>query len=61
MSNLLRFTGITFVIIVAVLLALAVGGVLSSDELWHNIAKVAELVGILLVASGLVMVLTKNQ
>ena len=60
MSNLLRFTGISFVLIAATMLVLAIGGVLSSSELWHNLAKVAELVGTLLVACALVMFLAKK-
>ena len=60
MSNLVRFIGIIFVIIIAMLLMLAVGGVLSSKDLWHNVVKVAEFGGIALVASGLVLLIAKK-
>ena len=60
MSNLVRFIGIIFVIIIAMLLMLAVGGVLSSKDLWHNVVKVVEFGGIALVASGLVLLIAKK-
>lgn len=60
MSSLIRFTGIIVVLILATLGILAVAGVLSSTEFWHNVAKVAELSGIIFVACGLVMVLAKK-
>jgi hypothetical protein len=60
MNNLLRFTGIVIVLIVASMLILAVAGVLSSSELWKNLVKVAELTAILVVASAAVMLLAKK-
>ncbi len=60
MNNLIRFTGILVVLLAASLLVLAVGGVLSSTQLWHNLTKVVELAGILFAACALVMVFTKK-
>lgn len=60
MSNLIRFVGIIVVLILAALLMLAVGGVLSSTQLWHNATKVVELAAIVLVASAIVLLFTKK-
>jgi hypothetical protein len=61
MNNLVRFTCITLLLAAATLLTLAVGGVLSSDELWNNMAKVAELIGILFVTAGGILLLSKTK
>jgi hypothetical protein len=60
MSNLVRFIGITLVLAVATLLTLAVGGALSSEELWDNLVKILQLAGILLVGSALIMLISKK-
>ena len=60
MSNVFRFVGIALVLIFSALLMLAVGGVLSSTELWHNMAKVAELAGIIIAGSVLILLISKK-
>jgi hypothetical protein len=60
MNNLIRFTGIVVVLVVASLLVLAVGGVLSSSALWHSVLKVVELAGILCVCAAAILFLSKR-
>ncbi len=61
MNNVIRFTGIVIILVVATLSVLAVGGVLSSTQLWHNVVKVATLGGILLVTAGGILLLSKSK
>ena len=60
MNNLIRFALITIVIVVAALLLLAVGGVLSSRELQDNVVKVLQVVAIVFGASALITLVTKK-
>jgi FtsH-binding integral membrane protein len=60
MNNLVRFALITIVIVVAALLLLAVGGVLSSRELQDNVVKVLQVVAIVFGASALITLVTKK-
>ena len=60
MNNLVRFTVITVVVIAAGLGVLAVGGALSSSELWKNLTKVLELAGIMIAASGIILFVSKK-
>jgi hypothetical protein len=59
-SDILRFVLIFVVIVVAILLCLAVAGVLSSDEVLNSVKKVGLLAGIVFVASGLVTLIAKK-
>jgi Mn2+/Fe2+ NRAMP family transporter len=59
--TILRFVAIFVIIIVAILLGLAVGGVLSSSQVWNSVQKVAELAAIVFVASGLVTLIAKTN
>jgi hypothetical protein len=60
LSNTLRFVLIVVVILVAMLLVLAVGGMLSSDELWSNVKKVGLLGLIAFGASSLLTLIAKK-
>lgn len=61
MVNLFRFVAIVVVLIVAILASLAVAGVLTSDQLWNNVSKVAQLAGIVLVAFGAVLLISNKK
>ena len=60
MSTLLRFVIIVITFLLAGLAILAVGGALSSEELRDNALKIVEIAGIVLVASAIVMFVTKK-
>lgn len=61
MINLFRFVTIITVLVVAVLASLAVGGVLTSEQLWSNVSKIAQLAGIVLVAFGAVLLISNKK
>jgi hypothetical protein len=61
MNQLLRFTGICVVLIAGTLGILAVGGALSSSELWHNLVKVAELAGVIFVSLAAILLIVKDK
>ena len=61
MVNLFRFVAIVFVLVFAMLASLAVAGVLTSDQLWTNVSKVAQLAGIALVSMGAVMLISNKK
>lgn len=60
MKQLLRFTAILLVIIVAILLTLVVTGVFGSDEFWDNLIDVLKLVGIGVGASAAILLIAKK-
>jgi hypothetical protein len=61
MLNLVRFIVVAVVIVVAVLLALGVTGLLTASEIWNNSLKVLALAGIVLVASIIILFVTKSK
>ena len=60
MKQLLRFTAILLVIIVAILLTLVVTGVFSSDEFWDNLEDILKLVGIGVGAATAILLIAKK-
>ena len=60
LSTVFRFIIIIFVMLVAVILILGIAGVLTSDTLKTSIVKIAEAAGIILVASGIILVAAKK-
>ena len=60
-STTVRFVLIFVVLVAAVLLTLAVGGVLSSDELWNSLKKVGLLAAIVFGASVLMALIAKEK
>lgn len=61
MKNLVQFTVISLVVIVATLLVLAVSGVLDATELRTNLALVAKLVAIVFGASAVILLVSKSN
>jgi uncharacterized membrane protein len=61
MNNLVRFTVVVLIVFVAILLTLAVAGVMSSKELWNNMATIAKLVAIFFGASALIMLVANKK
>lgn len=61
MNNLVRFTLIILVVFIALLSTLAVTDVISSDELWDNMAMVLKLMGIFFGASVLILLLANTM
>ena len=61
MVHVFRFTAIVVILIAAVLASLAVVGVLTSSELWNNLAKVAQLAGVVLVACAAVLAVSHKK
>ena len=60
MNNLVRLTVILIVLVAAMLLTLFVAGVLDSNELWNNMSKVLQFVGIFFGASLAIMFIAKK-
>lgn len=60
MQNLIRFTLILLVVIAAVLLTLAVAGVLSSTELKDNMLLVGKITAIVFAASAIILLVSKK-
>lgn len=61
MQNLVKFTLIFIVLVIAVLLTLSVAGVLSSDELRDNILTVGKIVGIVFISSSLILLISNRK
>jgi hypothetical protein len=60
LSTVFRFIIIIFVMLVAVILILGIAGVLTSETLKTSIVKIAEAAGIILVASGVILIAAKK-
>ena len=60
MQNLVRLTIILVVLVAAMLLTLFVAGVLESEELWSNMSKVLQFVGIFFAASLAILFVSKK-
>ncbi len=60
MQNLVKFTLILLVVVIATLLTLAVAGVLSGTQLRDNVLMLAKIVGIVFAASALILVISKK-
>lgn len=60
MQNLVKFTLILLVVVIATLLTLAVAGVLSGTQLRDNVLMLAKIVGIVFGASALILVISKK-